>query len=72
MYLYAHTHTKKETNINKHTIHTLTTRRFNIPRAAADAFFQELQKEAFINAHELLGEVEGAAQRLWTSAKVME
>jgi hypothetical protein len=42
-----------------------------ISRHAADAFLSELQKEAFANAHELLGEVPAAAQRLWTSALKM-
>ncbi len=32
----------------------------------------ELQAEAFAHAHELLGEVAEAAQRLWTSALVMK
>ena len=39
--------------------------------SAADAFLVELQREAFANAQELLGEVPAAAQRLWTSAKTM-
>ena len=43
----------------------------SIPRQTADAFLTELQKEAFANAHELLGEVPAAAQRLWTSALKM-
>jgi len=43
----------------------------SIQRQAADVFLTELQREAFANAHELLGEVPAAAQRLWTSALKM-
>jgi hypothetical protein len=38
---------------------------------AADVFLTELQREAFANTHELLGEVPAAAQRLWTTALKM-
>ena len=38
---------------------------------AADEFLLALQSEAFTHAQELLGEVPAAAQRLWTSAKIM-
>ncbi len=38
---------------------------------AAEAFFDQLQEQAFSNAHELLGEVPDAAQRLWTSSFTM-
>ena len=37
----------------------------------ADDFFKELQAQAFNHVHELLGEVAGAAQRLWTSDIIM-
>ena len=37
-----------------------------------NAFFGDLQAEAFAHTHEVLGDVAGAAQRLWTSAKVMK
>ncbi len=37
----------------------------------AEDFFKELQAQAFNHANELLGEVAGAAQRLWTSEIVM-
>ena len=37
----------------------------------ANEFFAELQRQAFAHAGELLDEVEGAAQRLWTSERTM-
>jgi hypothetical protein len=37
----------------------------------ADDFFKELQAQAFNHVNELLGEVAGAAQRLWTSDIIM-
>ncbi len=42
-----------------------------IGKEVADAFFEELQRDAFSNAHELLDEVASAAQRLWTSLRTM-
>jgi hypothetical protein len=45
---------------------------FGIPRQTADAFFKDLQREAFEQSEELLEKVQAAAQRLWTSEKIME
>ena len=39
----------------------------NIPKEEGVNFFNDLQKEAFKNQHELLSEVSSACQRLWTS-----
>ena len=47
-------------------------RMFSIQTEVADVYFKDLQAEAFAHAHELLGEVTEAAQRLWTSAKIMK
>jgi hypothetical protein len=46
-------------------------RLFCIPQQVADAFFKDLQREAFVHTEEVLGEVAIVAQRLWTSAKTM-
>jgi hypothetical protein len=43
-----------------------------VDQAAADAFFKRLEREAFTNVEELLGEVPAAAQRLWTSMLMMQ
>ena len=71
MLTYTYTHIHPNVIYARIHMHTLECRRHNIPRIAADEFFKELQREAFANAHELIGEVPGAAQRLWTSAKNM-
>lgn len=44
----------------------------NATQTAALATFERLQKEAFIHADELIGEIEVAATRLWTSALSLE
>jgi hypothetical protein len=42
-----------------------------VPAKAAKHFLIELQREAFENVEELLGEISAAAQRLWTSLKIL-
>jgi len=49
--------------------------RNGLPEDACKQFFLELQKEAFENPdglEELLGDIPSAAQRLWTSTKVLQ
>merc|ERR1711871_1706948 len=46
--------------------------RHGFAEAAATAFFDRLQSQAFTNAGELLTAVQHAAQRMWTSTLVLE
>jgi hypothetical protein len=43
----------------------------NIDTSAAEELFKELQADAFSHVNELLSQVSRAAQRLWTSHKIM-
>ena len=55
----------------------MSRRKASLSMGIAKCFFEELQEEAFEhkleeqNKLEVLGDVAGAAQRLWTSAKTM-
>jgi hypothetical protein len=62
VYIYIYIHIYMHTHI----------RVCGVDQPSADAFFKRLEAEAFRNAEELLGKVPAAAQRLWTSALMME